>query len=248
MQCSSYFTPRDLSLAVPDPTDRPYAGILTVGLALHVERSNSYHGLKLTAGLVGPWSLGEETQDLAHEIGGWGRPEGWDYQLHNEPLFNLGYEYRHKFRLAGRPDGWAVEAIPTAGAALGNLLTGAQVNGLVRFGYNIPNDFGLTLARGMGQLPPPQHGEDTGFWSSCGFAIYGAGIANLVLYDVTLDGNTFQDSASVDKNYFVPAAAAGIVVGNRRILASFTYVFWGKEFENQPEWSTFGAVTLTYFF
>lgn len=68
------------------------------------------------------------------------------------------------------------------------------------------------------------------------------------MYDVTLDGNTFQGSPSVDKNYFVPAGAAGIAVGNRHILASFAYVFWGKEFENQPENSRFGAVTLSYFF
>jgi hypothetical protein len=168
--------------------------------------------------------------------------------LNNEPLVDLGFEYRHKFRLAGHSDGWAVEAIPTGGATLGNLLTGAQVNGLLRFGYNIPNDFGLTLAHGMGQLPPPQRREGAGFWSSWGFSIYGAGIANLVLYDVTLDGNTFESSPSVNKNYFVPAGAVGLAIGNRNFLASFTYVFWGKEYDNQPEGSQFGAVTFSYFF
>lgn len=53
--------------------------------------------------------------------------QGWDYQLKNEPILNLAYEYRHKFRLAGRPNGWAIEAIPGAGGWLGNFLTQGQV-------------------------------------------------------------------------------------------------------------------------
>ena len=47
------FTPADLTLADPDRKDRPYAGILSVGLTLHVERSNSCHGLKFMTGVFG---------------------------------------------------------------------------------------------------------------------------------------------------------------------------------------------------
>ena len=53
---------------------------------------------------------------------------------------------------------------------------------------------------------------------------------------------------SVDIDFFVPMAGVGVSVGNRRFQASFTYVFWGKEFENQQEYSKFGALTLSYFF
>jgi len=52
------FTPEDTARAVPDPTDRPYAGVLTFGLGLHVDRDNRYNGLKLILGVVGPWALG----------------------------------------------------------------------------------------------------------------------------------------------------------------------------------------------
>jgi len=242
------YTPADTTLAIPDPNDRPYAGILSLGLTLHVERSNSYHGLKFITGVVGPWSLAEETQREVHYYVGSGKPQGWSYQLKNEPIFNLAYEYRHKFRLAGRADGWAVQAMPMASAWLGNVLTEGQIGGLLRFGYRMPDDFGVALARDMGHLPPPPRQEGIRFRSSWGFSIYGGAVANLVLRDITLDGNTFQDSPSVDKELFVPVAAVGMAVGNRRFLASFTYVFWGKEFEGQPEYSQFGAVTFSYFF
>jgi len=37
-------------------------------------------------------------------------------------------------------------------------------------------------------------------------------------------------------------------VGNRRFLASFAYVFRGKEFKGQEDSAKFGAVTFSYFF
>jgi hypothetical protein len=73
-------------------------------------------------------------------------------------------------------------------------------------------------------------------------------MANLVLRDITLDGNTFKDSPSVDKEWFVPAAGVGMTVGNRRFQAGFAYIFWGKEFEGQAEYSKFGSITFSYLF
>ncbi len=110
-------TPADKTRPVPDPNDRPYVGFLGVGLSLHVDRSNAYHGLRFVTGVVGPSSLAEETQRGVHRLVGIDEPQGWDYQFTNEPVLNLTYEYRHKFRLAGRRDRWSVEALPTTGVA-----------------------------------------------------------------------------------------------------------------------------------
>ena len=85
-------TPSDTKRAIPDPTDRPYAGILSVGLTLHVEQSNSYHGLRLVTGVVGPAALAGDTQQEVHRHIGSDLPQGWDYQLDNEPILNPAYE------------------------------------------------------------------------------------------------------------------------------------------------------------
>jgi lipid A 3-O-deacylase len=241
-------TPSDYTRIVPDPADRPYAGILSFGLALHVEGANSYHGIKLVTGIVGPWSFAGETQREFHRLVANRQPQGWDYQLENEPILNLAYQYRYKFRLAGRVNKWAIEAIPAAGGWLGNVLTQGQIGGLLRVGYNIPNDFGQTLIRGMGQLPPPRQVEDSKLSADWGFSVFAGGVANLILRDITLDGNTFTDSPRVDKNLLVPAAGIGMTIGNRHFQASFIYVFWGKEFKGQEEFSKFGSITLSYFF
>ncbi len=241
------FTPDDTTLSVPDPTDRPYAGILAFGLTLHVENDVSYHGLKFVTGVVGSGSLAQEAQDMVHEMIGDEKSQGWDHQLHNEPIFNLAYEYRRKFHVAGKREEWAVQAAPVCGGWLGNMLIQGQAGGFVRVGYNMPDDFGPSLVRGMGFMPPPRR-DGRVKSSDWGFSIYGATVANVVLHDITLDGNTFKDSPSVDKEYFVPAAGIGMSVGNRRVQASFTYIFWGKEFKGQQDYSKFGSLALSYFF
>ena len=241
------FTPDDTTLRVPDPKDRPYAGILAFGLTLHVEKENSYHGLKLVLGVVGSASLAHEAQDMVHELIGDEKSRGWDHQLHNEPVFNLAYEYRHRFQLAGEREHWAVQAAPIGGGWLGNMLIQGQAGGFVRAGYNMPDDAGPSLVRGMGFMPPPRR-DGQGKSADWGFSVYGGAVANVVLRDITLDGNTFEDSPSVDKKTFVPATGLGMSVGNRRFQASFTYIFWGKEFKGQEDNSKFGSLSVSYFF
>lgn len=235
-------TPEKTGLPIPDPNDRPYAGILWVGLALHVEKARDYHGLKFITGMVGPASLAKETQQFVHELLGQSVPQGWDYQLHDEPVLNLVYEYRHKFHLLGRREGWSVEALPMGNAMLGNVSTQVQVGGQLRMGWHIPNDFGTTLMRGMVHLPPPRRDPNDRRW---GLYAFGGGGLNLVARNITLDGNTWRSSRSVDKKWFVPAAEFGVAVDTPRVLASFSYVFWSEEFKNQPEPAEFGAFSCT---
>lgn len=240
-------TPSDTTLPNPDPNDRPYAGLLFAGVSLHLERDHLYHGLKLLTGVVGPWSLAEETQKLIHEIVDSRRPQGWDYQLRNEPILNLVYEHRRKYRLAGETDGFSIEALPVANAMLGNVLIQGQFGGQVRFGYRVPDDFGTTLMRGMVHLPPPRRTLEP---ASPRWGVYwfGGANANLVARDITLDGNTWRHSRSVDKEWFVPAAEVGMAVYYKRFQTAFTYVFWGKEFKGQNNYTEFGALTLSYTF
>jgi hypothetical protein len=240
-------TPSDTSLPVPDPNDRPYAGLLFAGLSLHVERDHLYHGLKFITGVIGPWSLAEDTQQFVHDLVDSSRPQGWEYQLRNEPIFNLVYEHRRKYRLLGEAGGVSLEALPVANAMLGNVLIQGQAGAQLRVGYRIPDDFGTTLMRGMVHLPPPRSPRGAG-GPQWGIYWFGGGNVNLVARDITLDGNTWRDSRSVDKEWFVPAAEVGMAVYWRRFQAAFTYVFWGKEFKGQQNYSEFGALTLSYTF
>jgi hypothetical protein len=244
------FTPDDTSRVIPDPTDRPYAGVLAFSLGLDADQPNRYDGLRLILGVVGPASGAEDVQKQVHRIISSDIPQGWDSQLHNEPLLNINYEHRRRFRLLGTPDGWSTEAIPIASVGLGNMLTQGQLAGVLRFGYRMPQTFGPTVLRGMTQVPPPRAtpSESTSFWRSLGVGVHAGGGVNLVVRDVTLDGNLFSHSAHVASELFVPAAIVGVELGSGRFLATFSYVWLGKEFEGQREAAQFSALTVSYFF
>lgn len=241
-------TPSDTQRVIPDPRDRPYAGLLYAAASLHWARGPAYHGLKVISGVVGPWSLAEDTQKWVHKRVGSGIPQGWGSQLHNEPILNLVYEHRRKYRLWGEAQGFALEALPVGNLMLGNVLTQVQLGGQVRVGYRIPDDFGTTLMRGMVHLPPPRSSRTEQAPPRWGAYVFGGLNGNAVARNITLDGNTWKDSPSVDKEWWVPAAEVGAVGYLGRFQCAFAYVFWGREFKGQPDFSEFGALTLTWRF
>lgn len=128
------FTPSDLARSNPDPTDHPYAGLLYLGFTTHLERDNSLHSLKLIAGVAGPAALAEDVQRFAHTVLNSTHAQGWPYQVKNEPVVNLVYEYRHKYALTPRDAAVGIELIPMGGAFLGNYLIQAETDVQCRIG------------------------------------------------------------------------------------------------------------------
>jgi hypothetical protein len=156
----------------------------------------------------------------------------------------LLYEYRHKYRLTPRDAAITVELIPMGGAFLGNYLTQAEAEVQCRIGYQ-PDDFGATVLRGVSYLPFPQEERTHHTW---GFYAFAGGAANLVARNLTLDGNTFAESRSVDKRLFLPAAEFGASLWTKWFQTTLSYVMWGKEFYGQPKREDYGSVLISCFF
>lgn len=239
------FTPTNLWLTSPDPNDRPYAGLIYLGCTTHLQQEESLQSLKLLAGLVGPSSGAREAQDLAHKILGESASKGWSQQVDDEFIINLLYEYRHRYRLTPQAAAFGFDVIPMAGAFLGNYLIQAQSEVLIRFGYQLPDDFGTTSLRGIGYLPLPQTETPGHSWGS---DLYVRGGANLVARNLTLDGNTFSHSRSVDKRPLVPAVEFGTALWMRQFMATISYQVWGREFANQPYREGYGSILLSVLF
>ncbi len=239
------YTPLELDISVPDPRDRPYAGILYLGLTTHLQSRESQQSLKIVAGVVGPYSLGEKAQNVSHYVFENKKPQGWGSQLKNEPILNLMYEYRHKIALASTDSWVGIELIPIGGATLGNLSIKARAETQLRIGYHLPNDFGTTLLREMAYLPFPQDARTDHKWGIYAFA---GGSASLIARDLTLDGNSFEKGPSVDKRPFVPAVEFGASLWTSRFQTSFTYLMGGKDFYGQRVREDYGSVSFSCFF
>jgi hypothetical protein len=238
----SMYTPADISLPNPPLSDRPYAGWLYASLGLVAKGETDLDQLQLQVGMVGPASFAEQTQKFVHKIIGSQEPMGWNYQLKNEPGVVLTYQ--HSWRTLSSspsPFGFKFDLTPHAGAALGNVFTYANAGATIRFGWNLPDDYGPP--RVQPSLPASGFFESQ---SSFGWYLFAGVEGRAIARNIFLDGNTFADSRSVSKEPLVGDLQFGIAftLGHSTRLA-YTQVFRTREFSGQREADKFGAISLS---
>lgn len=234
------YTPDDITLSNPPEDDQPYAGWLYGSAALITDSNDVLDTFQITLGMVGPASGAEHTQKMVHKWVDSPRPQGWDYQLDNEPGLVLTYQrkWRNLYQLT--PFGFGFDLSPSIGANLGNIYTDAGIGAVARFGYDLPSDYGPPLIR------PSLSGSDF-FMPSEGFGwyVFGGLEGQAVARNIFLDGNTFSSSRDVDKNPFVGGAQVGLALTFPVARIAYTHVFRTKEFETQRSANQYGAVTVS---
>lgn len=240
------YTPEDTQTTAPQPLDRPYAAWLYGSVMFQSYQLSDDHFAtldtwELQLGVVGPWALGEQVQNTVHRTIDVDTAKGWDNQLENEPGINLVYERKWRLSTDGARTGWGADLIPHAGFSLGNVFTYANAGGSIRLGYHLPADFGTSLIRPSGDSNAG-HREKFGVW------LFGSVDGRAVARDITLDGNTFEDSPSIDKKPFVADLVGGIAVGTRHFQITYAQAFRTKEFDGQNGHQVFGSLSLSYFY
>ena len=196
------FTPskdlRDEASSAAIADDRPYAGWLYGGVALHVPFASGIGlNVEVAAGMVGPKSYAAEMQSGWHDLFGWKPFLGWQHQLPSEPTAQLLPAAR------GRAD---YDVLWDYGFSLFSPYTLGTVNVQARLGRNLPHDFGPPRIRpGISGADPFAAGEGG---HDYGFA--GVGL-QAVVYNLFLDGTFFHHSPRVSKRAAVAEAQVGIV-------------------------------------
>jgi hypothetical protein len=228
--------------------DRPYAGWLYLGLGYQVSNRKRLESAIVNVGMIGPASYARESQNAIHDWRGFKRYEGWDNQLNNELGLQAIYTRRNKWFSALRERGWGTDVITHWGASLGNVATYVDVGAEWRFGWNIADDFGSSSAVPGGDNSSPGSVVDNRIrdqWFG-GFHGFIATSGRWVLHDITLDGNTFSDSHSVNKEPLVGSASVGVAILVSRWKLSFSRILITDQFEGQLDNSGYGSVSLSY--
>lgn len=240
------FTPKNIQTATPDPKDRPYAGYLYGSMGMVSLTENHADEIELSLGVVGPASLAEQTQKFIHtNVTDSPTPKGWKHQLKNEPAVTLGWQ-------RSWPSFYSVDAgllaatfNPYAGITIGNVYD--FVNTGVSFRISPRSELWQDAPV---RVRPAMPG--TGFfevpekkWS---WYLFGGVEGRAIARNIFLDGNTFTDSPSVDKENFVADANAGLALTYDQIRISYTAVYRTKEFEDQDDNTIFGAMSIGYRF
>ena len=243
------YTPSDTQATTALENDRPYAGFLYGGLALHSKNDSKLDTMEIVLGVVGPSSKAEMAQNTVHNLRDIPTAKGWDNQLHNEPAVQLSWQRKWRLLVDRKLCGpLSYDFISHAGLTLGNVRTSTSAGGELRFGYNIPEDFGSDVIRaGAGVSAPVIEGSKS--WrTEWGTHIFVSSQIEAVAHDIFLDGNTWADSQSVDKKPLVADLSLGISYNINMFKLTYRHLFRTKQFYNQQQGHTIGSLTLALSF
>lgn len=240
------YTPEDISLKTPDPTDRPYAGFLYASAGLTTITGNHMDDIELTLGIVGPAALGKEIQRNYHKLIDSDDPKGWDSQLNNELGLIVSWERRWPILFRGElSEDIYFRVSPHLGATLGNIYTYANT--------------GLTLQimpkKDIWQSMPirvrpaiPGNGAFGILGNKWSWMLFAGTDSRAIARNIFLDGNTFSDSPSVDRYDFVHDVNIGAAINYDRIRLSFAMNIRSKEFNDDESTHKFGTLSIGYKF
>lgn len=243
--------------------DRPYAGMLALGVAWNRRMQPAHAGYEmletrdLSLGIIGPWALARQAQDVIHDLTGYERFHGWRHQLRNEPAFQFAIERR--FKPTGWPQqtrsGWNGDLIANYGARIGNIETAASAGIQLRAGWRVPDDFGTYPVRSGAEniAPSPPGSRATKGSRNETRGLHGAHLfAGLdvkgVAWSYALDGNSFAGSHHVNRRPWVGQVVVGISaqasIAGHPVQLSFAQLWLTREFEGQPSPHRYGSVVL----
>jgi hypothetical protein len=242
------YTPTDTYQSDLVLDDRPYAGYLYLAFGFHGRTEHRKDTWGFNIGIVGPLSFAEDLQKIAHEITNTPLAMGWEHQLENEPALELARETTWRLFRSKSGEKFGYDILPHIGGHIGNVNIDLYAGAEIRFGWNLPTNFGTcpirlgceidNAASGESRIPILQRNR-------FGFHFFVDIIGRAVFHDIFLDGNTFKTSHHVDRNPYVAEMMAGFALEYGKMKMSYSYIFSTKTFETQDENQIFGSLSIS---
>jgi lipid A 3-O-deacylase len=234
------YTPAGTSNPVPNPFDRPFAGVLLGNFSLISDTQDSRSVLTFSLGVVGPASGAEQVQNGFHDLIGQRHTVGWGGQIQNTPVGEVLHERTWRLPM-GTVAGLETDALPSLTVGLGDLRDYLQTGVTFRIGQGLNSDFGVPRIR------PGLSGGDA-FVPTRPFAWYVfAGVdGQAVGYDLLLESNPFRSGPHVSTVWDVAEMQGGFAVMAYGMRLTFAYVAQTQEFNGQTGGlHQFGSASLS---
>jgi lipid A 3-O-deacylase len=231
------------NLYTPDYVDAPalrprhdmvYAGWMYGGIFAQRAADNQMEHLELNLGMIGPAAGGAATQRMVHDVIGAGEPVGWTHQLDNEVEADVTWLRRQRIAEQYFKRTENFDSHLEYGATAGSLHRNANMGIVLRYGINLPNDFG------PGRLEAPASacvGKSTDVQTAYLFTRVGG---KLVQYDRFLSGLTTEPA--------VAQLQVGAVYRYKSLEISYSETFLTREYKEQGSTDSYGAINLTWWF
>jgi lipid A 3-O-deacylase len=237
------YTPIGTSSPVPNPSDRPYAGLLLGNITLLSDTEDTRSVLTLSLGLVGPASGAEQLQNSFHDLIGQTHALGWSHQIGNTAAVELLHERVWRLPM-GTVAGLETDALPALTVGVGDLRDYVQTGVTFRFGQGLDSDFGVPRVR------PGLSGGDA-YMPTRPFAwyVFAGADGQAVGYDLLLQAQPFRGGPHVSTVWDVAELQGGFAVMAYGMRLTFAYVAQTQEFTGQSGGlHQFGSASLSFRF
>ncbi len=220
------YTPRDISIAAPQPNDRPWAAWAYIGAVAQSVKDDRLHTVEFDLGFVGPPALGKQVQTFWHEhIVDAPEPNGWGNQIRSEPGFLLAYLHKRRYG-----DNTGVQFVPHIGASLGTIMTFARIGGIVRVGRNMTGFGPDGIEPGGAMLKNARQEHDGRARQSYEWFVFAGVDGRAIAHNIFLDGSLFRDGPSVQSRSMVYDITAGVSARIDKVRMSLTRIKRSEEF------------------
>lgn len=225
------YTPRDITIAAPQPNDRPWAAWAYLGAVAQSVKENRLHTVEVDVGFVGAPALGKQVQTFWHDhVVDAPEPQGWGNQIRAEPGLMLTYVHKRRY---GPSTG--VQVVPHVGASIGNIMTLVRAGGIVRFGQNMTGFGPDGIEPGGAMLKNTRRQYDEGRRQSWEWFAFAGVDGRVVPYNIFLDGSLFRDGPSIARNDTVYDITAGLSARIDKVRLSVTRIKRSEEFAGGDE-------------
>ena len=241
------FTPTDPVARERLPNQSPYAGWLGIDFSVQTKDDDALNAAAIAIGTTGRNAFAREAQDFVHDLRGIPNFNGWDLQVEGEATLNGFFVQRRRFAPDPENDDFAIDGFWEWRLALGNFLTEIGTGTMVRFGWNLPNDFADARLSVSGYSHQPFRATrqtDDRRWSIYGITGFRAA---LVGHHIAIDGPVFRDSrypAACEPLF--GEAYVGFGVAYRRWMVNYVHTYQSKRFRGQQDFHAFGSLVLSY--
>jgi hypothetical protein len=234
------YTPADTGSAVPNPNDRPFAGVLLGNFSLISDTEDTRSVLTVSLGVVGPASGAESLQNGFHDLIEQNHTDGWRGQIQNTPVAEVLHERTWRLPM-GTVAGLETDALPSLTIGLGDLRDYLQTGVTFRFGQGLGSDFGVPRVR------PGLSGGDV-FVPTRPFAwyVFAGADGQVVGYDMLLEAGPFRGGPHVAETWDVAEMQGGFAVMAYGMRLTVAYVAQTQEFKGQTGGlHQFGSASLS---
>lgn len=221
------YTPRDITIAAPQPNDRPWAAWAYIGAVAQSVKEDRLHTVEVDIGFVGAPALGRQVQTFWHEyVVDAAEPKGWGNQIRAEPGILLTYVHKRRYG-----DSNGIQLVPHAGLSVGTIMTLARAGGILRFGQNMTGFGPDGIEPGGAMLKNTRSQHDAGRRRPWEWFAFAGVDGRLIAHNIFLDGSLFRDGPGIARKDAVYDISAGLSGRIDKLRLSVTRIKRSEEFD-----------------